>query len=148
MHPQSLCAVWCFTHVYRQAQTIVHMHLTNYGYSERGIKPNTPFGAPCLDKDGKGPGISGLYLWVLHPCVAHSDFFIAGFLYIYHDVQKSSTVGVILESLEGTSKSLVPSKTSVTMTEAGGIRRVLVRWYKLDLRALFCTDSSWAKVYW
>ena len=54
-------------------------------------------------------------------------FFIAGFLYIYHDVQKSSTVGVILDSLDGTSKSLVPSKTSVTMTEAGGIRRVLVR---------------------
>ena len=57
MHPRSLSTVRRFTHVYHQAQTVVHTHPTNHGYFDRGKNLNTPNWSPCWGRDGAGSGI-------------------------------------------------------------------------------------------
>ena len=61
MCPRSSRAVRRFTHVYVHAQITVHAHLANHSYFDRGKNLNTPIGAPCLDEDGAGSGISTLF---------------------------------------------------------------------------------------
>ena len=51
----------CFTPVYLHAQNAVRTHLTNHTILQK--KTNTPNWSPWRDKDGKGSGICGLYLW-------------------------------------------------------------------------------------
>ena len=68
------CSGFCQPHTRKQtqpkcvhdlhAQTAVHPHLTNHGYFDCRKTRIPPIGVPWWDKDGTGPRISCLYLWV------------------------------------------------------------------------------------
>ena len=83
MRSWSSSAVWRFRCVYLHAQTAVHMHLMNLGYLDHGKTPILPIGAPCLDKDDVGCGISSRCLvTVTYSTIMAVTFIVIPFWFI------------------------------------------------------------------